>query len=133
CTKCGGGIDTTPSVNRAGAQWVQCDAGRSYRPTPSHAARPSRPAAASRRHALTVLRDERRIRFIEVGRDEGHDGWAELRERGVDGMVENRKINPWTWQDGFGFSQAIETTGHKRVLRCSGQTSVNANGEPMHA
>ena len=47
-------------------------------------------------------------------------------------MVENRKINPWTWQDAFGFSQAIETTGHKRVLRCSGQTSVNANGEPMH-
>ena len=39
-------------------------------------------------------------------------------------MVENRKINPWTWQDAFGFSQAIETTGHKRVLRCSGQTSV---------
>jgi enamine deaminase RidA (YjgF/YER057c/UK114 family) len=48
-------------------------------------------------------------------------------------MVENRKINPWTWQDAFGFSQAIETTGHKRVLRCSGQTSTNANGEPMHA
>ena len=48
-------------------------------------------------------------------------------------MVENRKINPWTWQDQFGFSQAIETTGHKRVLRCAGQTSVDANGAPMHA
>ena len=48
-------------------------------------------------------------------------------------MVENRKVNPWTWQDNFGFSQAIETTNHKRVLRCSGQTSVNAGGEPMHA
>lgn len=48
-------------------------------------------------------------------------------------MVENRKINPWSWQDSFGFSQAIETTGHKRVLRCAGQTSVNANGEPMNA
>lgn len=48
-------------------------------------------------------------------------------------MVENRKINPWTWQDAFGFSQAIETTGHKRVLRCAGQTSVNAKGEPEHA
>lgn len=47
-------------------------------------------------------------------------------------MVENRKINPWTWQDQFGFSQAIETTGHKRVLRCAGQTSVDANGAPMH-
>jgi len=48
-------------------------------------------------------------------------------------MVENRKINPWTWQDAFGFSQAIETSGHKRVLRCSGQTSTNASGEAMHA
>lgn len=48
-------------------------------------------------------------------------------------MVENRKINPWKWQDAFGFSQAIETKGHQRVLRCSGQTSVNDNGEPQHA
>jgi enamine deaminase RidA (YjgF/YER057c/UK114 family) len=47
-------------------------------------------------------------------------------------VVENRKINPWSWQDAFGFSQAIETSDHKRVLRCAGQTSVNANGEPMH-
>lgn len=48
-------------------------------------------------------------------------------------MVENRKINPWAWQDAFGISQAIETSGHQRVLRCSGQTSVNAEGEAMHA
>ena len=48
-------------------------------------------------------------------------------------MVENRKVNPWTWQDAFGFSQAVETSGHKRVLRCSGQTSVDSNGAPMHA
>lgn len=47
-------------------------------------------------------------------------------------MVENRKINPWTWQDQFGFSQAIETSGHKRVLRCAGQTSVDGNGAPLH-
>jgi enamine deaminase RidA (YjgF/YER057c/UK114 family) len=48
-------------------------------------------------------------------------------------MVTNRKINPWKWQDNFGFSQAIETSGHKRVLRCAGQTSVNADGAPQHA
>ena len=48
-------------------------------------------------------------------------------------MVKNRNINPWTWQDQFGFSQAIETSGHQRVLRCAGQTSVDANGAPMHA
>ncbi len=47
-------------------------------------------------------------------------------------MVENRKINPWTWQDAFGFSQGIETRGDQRVLRCAGQTSVDVNGAPMH-
>lgn len=46
--------------------------------------------------------------------------------------LQNRNINPWKWQDNFGFSQAVETTGHSRVLRCSGQTSVNADGEPQH-
>jgi enamine deaminase RidA (YjgF/YER057c/UK114 family) len=48
-------------------------------------------------------------------------------------MVTNRKINPWKWQDAFGFSQAIETSGHQRVLRCSGQTSVDSDGAPQHA
>jgi enamine deaminase RidA (YjgF/YER057c/UK114 family) len=47
-------------------------------------------------------------------------------------MVQNKKINPWAWQDAFGFSQAIETSGHTRVLRCSGQTAVDANGAPQH-
>ena len=46
--------------------------------------------------------------------------------------MQNRNINPWKWQDQFGFSQAVETSGHTRVLRCSGQTSVNADGEPQH-
>jgi enamine deaminase RidA (YjgF/YER057c/UK114 family) len=48
-------------------------------------------------------------------------------------MLQNRKINPWAWQDAFGFSQAIETSGHTRVLRISGQTSTNASGEAQHA
>jgi enamine deaminase RidA (YjgF/YER057c/UK114 family) len=48
-------------------------------------------------------------------------------------MVQNRKINPWEWSSAFGFSQAIETSGHTRVLRCSGQTSTDANGAPQHA
>jgi enamine deaminase RidA (YjgF/YER057c/UK114 family) len=30
------------------------------------------------------------------------------------------------------FSQAIETTGYTRVLRCAGQTPVNGDGAPMH-
>jgi enamine deaminase RidA (YjgF/YER057c/UK114 family) len=47
-------------------------------------------------------------------------------------MVQNRNVNPWKWQDQFGFSQAVETTGHTRVLRCSGQTSVDEDGTPVH-
>jgi len=46
--------------------------------------------------------------------------------------MEKRNINPWTWQNNFGFSQAVEISGHTRILRCAGQTSVNENGEPQH-
>src|SRR2546430_15095182 len=46
--------------------------------------------------------------------------------------MELRPVNPWKWQDAFGFSQAIEFSGHSRVLTCAGQTSVNADGEPLH-
>jgi enamine deaminase RidA (YjgF/YER057c/UK114 family) len=48
------------------------------------------------------------------------------------GRLDKKLVNPWTWQDNFGFSQAIEISGHTRVLRCAGQTSVNENGEPQH-
>jgi enamine deaminase RidA (YjgF/YER057c/UK114 family) len=47
--------------------------------------------------------------------------------------VEQRAINPWAWQDNFGFSQAIEFKKHERVLLCSGQTSVDENGMAVHA
>lgn len=46
--------------------------------------------------------------------------------------MEIKKVNPWTWQDSFGFSQAIEFSGHDRVLVCAGQTSVDDNGAAMH-
>jgi enamine deaminase RidA (YjgF/YER057c/UK114 family) len=46
--------------------------------------------------------------------------------------VERREINPWGWQDQFGFSQAIEVRNHTRTLYCAGQTSVDASGAPMH-
>jgi enamine deaminase RidA (YjgF/YER057c/UK114 family) len=42
--------------------------------------------------------------------------------------VERRSINPWTWQEAFGFEQAVEVTGAQRVLLISGQTSINADG-----
>jgi enamine deaminase RidA (YjgF/YER057c/UK114 family) len=47
--------------------------------------------------------------------------------------VEQRNVNPWTWQDQFGFSQAVEVKGADRVLYCAGQTSTDAEGNPVHA
>ena len=46
--------------------------------------------------------------------------------------MEQRKVNPWTWQDRYGFSQAIEVTSGERVLYCAGQTSSGADGESLH-
>jgi len=46
--------------------------------------------------------------------------------------VQQRKINPWKWQDQYGFSQAIEVTNASRVLYCAGQASVDENGKPVH-
>jgi enamine deaminase RidA (YjgF/YER057c/UK114 family) len=46
--------------------------------------------------------------------------------------VEQRKINPWKWQDQYGFSQGIEVTNAGRVLYCAGQASVDENGKPLH-
>jgi enamine deaminase RidA (YjgF/YER057c/UK114 family) len=46
--------------------------------------------------------------------------------------MERRAINPWRWQDNFGFVQANEITGAQKVLYCSGQTSVDENGTPLH-
>jgi enamine deaminase RidA (YjgF/YER057c/UK114 family) len=47
-------------------------------------------------------------------------------------VMERRVINPWTWQDAFGFVQANDVSGAKRTVICSGQTSVDASGAPQH-
>jgi enamine deaminase RidA (YjgF/YER057c/UK114 family) len=46
--------------------------------------------------------------------------------------MERRVVNPWTWQDQFGYAQANEASRAERVLVCAGQTSVDADGQPMH-
>jgi enamine deaminase RidA (YjgF/YER057c/UK114 family) len=46
--------------------------------------------------------------------------------------VERRIINPWTWQDAFGFVQANEISGADRVLLCAGQLSCDSNGQLLH-
>ena len=58
-----------------------------------------------------------------------------LRRRSSSPMLsamERRVINPWSWQDAFGFVQANEVSGAKRTVICSGQTSVDASGAPQH-
>ena len=46
--------------------------------------------------------------------------------------MERRTLNPWTWQDNFGFSQAIEVSGAQRTIFCAGQTSTDHEGKPVH-
>lgn len=46
--------------------------------------------------------------------------------------MEKQVINPWTWQDRFGFVQANRVTGAQQVLYCAGQTSVDGDGNPLH-
>lgn len=48
------------------------------------------------------------------------------------GTVERQIINPWTWQDRFGFVQAHAVGGAQRTIYCAGQTSVDADGNPIH-
>ncbi len=47
--------------------------------------------------------------------------------------MERRTINPWPWSVEMGFQQAVEVSGERRTLHCSGQTSVDADGNPVHA
>lgn len=47
--------------------------------------------------------------------------------------MQRTTINPWTWQDMFGFVQANEVSGSHCILYCAGQGSVDDNGAPLHA
>jgi enamine deaminase RidA (YjgF/YER057c/UK114 family) len=46
--------------------------------------------------------------------------------------VEQRRINPWQWQDALAFSQAVEITNASRTLYVAGQASVDDRGAPVH-
>jgi enamine deaminase RidA (YjgF/YER057c/UK114 family) len=46
--------------------------------------------------------------------------------------MQSRVINPWTWQDQYAFVQAHEVSGAQRVVYCSGQISVDGDGNPIH-
>jgi len=46
--------------------------------------------------------------------------------------MQQRVINPWKWQDQYGFVQATEVQGAQRLLFISGQTATDAAGGPVH-
>lgn len=46
--------------------------------------------------------------------------------------MERTAVNPWSWSVPLGFDQAQLVQGHRRVLLCSGQDAVDANGQPQH-
>jgi len=47
--------------------------------------------------------------------------------------MKRKIVNPWTWQDSRGFVQANVLTGVERLVICAGQTSVDAEGNALHA
>lgn len=46
--------------------------------------------------------------------------------------MQRTAVNPWSWSLGLGFDQAQLIEGRHRELLCSGQDSVDANGEAQH-
>jgi enamine deaminase RidA (YjgF/YER057c/UK114 family) len=47
--------------------------------------------------------------------------------------MERRSINPSSWSIELGFDQAQLIEGHQRLLVCSGQDAVDADGNPQHS
>jgi enamine deaminase RidA (YjgF/YER057c/UK114 family) len=47
-------------------------------------------------------------------------------------MAQRTPINPHTWTIALGFDQAQLIEGHQRLLVCSGQDAVDADGNPQH-
>ena len=46
--------------------------------------------------------------------------------------MERKPINPSSWSTKLGFDQAELIGGHQRLLVCSGQDAVDADGNPQH-
>jgi enamine deaminase RidA (YjgF/YER057c/UK114 family) len=46
--------------------------------------------------------------------------------------MQRKSINPVPWSIGLGFDQAQLVEGHQRLLVCSGQDAVDADGNPQH-
>jgi enamine deaminase RidA (YjgF/YER057c/UK114 family) len=47
-------------------------------------------------------------------------------------MTRRTPINPHSWTTALGFDQAQLIEGQQRLLVCSGQDAMDANGKPQH-
>ena len=47
--------------------------------------------------------------------------------------MQKTQINPWTWQDRFGFSQAWSVEGAQTVVFVSGQVALSSEGAVVGA
>jgi enamine deaminase RidA (YjgF/YER057c/UK114 family) len=47
-------------------------------------------------------------------------------------MMHKTAVNPWTWQQALGYSQAVSVTGAHRTVHLAGQCSVGPDGAPLH-
>ena len=45
--------------------------------------------------------------------------------------MDKRQINPWTWQERFGFAQAWRVDGAQSIVFAAGQTAVSPDGEVL--
>jgi 2-iminobutanoate/2-iminopropanoate deaminase len=43
--------------------------------------------------------------------------------------LKKREINPWSWQDGRNYVQAVEVKNVTGTLYCSGQTAIDSSGK----
>lgn len=50
----------------------------------------------------------------------------------VASTLKNSILNPWRWQDAHGFVQGRVISANARLILCAGQTSVDADGNPLH-
>lgn len=44
--------------------------------------------------------------------------------------MKTMKINPWQWQERFGYAQAVAVSNNQGTLYCSGQAAMTAEGLP---
>lgn len=46
--------------------------------------------------------------------------------------MDRRIVNPWTWQEAFGFNHGHEVSGAERTLYLAGQVSLDGDGQLVH-